>query len=115
MRNRETQMFTSTFSTETNKTMKVIPTTNGSSCCGFLIKMCFGHQVVTIHPALIMGCHCESMIIYRMAKSKYAESTLATLAPQSSQARASGENLNYVTQVPQAMSSSEILNYLLSH
>ena len=32
----------------------------------------------------------------------------ATLAPQTWQARASGENLNYVTQAPQAVSSGEI-------
>ena len=38
----------------------------------------------------------------------------ATLAPQARQARTSGENLNYVTLVPQARPSSEILNYLLS-
>ena len=41
-----------------------------------------------------------------------------TLAPQSRQARASGENLNYVTLVPQARqerASGEILNYSLSH
>ena len=35
----------------------------------------------------------------------------ATLAPQ---ARASGENLNYMTLAPQARQSGEILNYLLS-
>ena len=38
-------------------------------------------------------------------------------APQTSQARASGENLNYMTLVPQARQerpSGEILNYLLS-
>ena len=39
----------------------------------------------------------------------------ATLAPQVRQARASGENLNYVTLAPQARPSGEILNYLLSH
>ena len=39
----------------------------------------------------------------------------ATLAPQARQARASGDNLNYVTLVPQARPSGEILNYLLSH
>ena len=33
------------------------------------------------------------------------------LAPQAKQARASGENLNYVTLVPQARPSGEILNY----
>ena len=41
----------------------------------------------------------------------------ATLAPQERQARASGENLNYVTLVPQARQarpSGEILNCLLS-
>ena len=41
----------------------------------------------------------------------------ATLAPQARQARASGENLNYVTLAPQARQarpSGEILNYLLS-
>ena len=41
----------------------------------------------------------------------------ATLAPQARQARASGENLNYVTLAPQARQarlSVEILNYLLS-
>ena len=38
----------------------------------------------------------------------------ATLAPQARQARASGENLNYVTLAPQARPSVEILNYLLS-
>ena len=39
----------------------------------------------------------------------------ATLAPHASQARAGGENLNYVTLAPQAKASGEILNYLLSH
>ena len=39
----------------------------------------------------------------------------ATLAPQARQARASGENLNYVTLVPQARPSGEIFDYLLSH
>ena len=38
----------------------------------------------------------------------------ATLAPQARQARASGENLNYVTPAPQARPSGEILNYSLS-
>ena len=37
-----------------------------------------------------------------------------TLAPQTRQARASGENLNYATLAPQARPSGEILNYLLS-
>ena len=37
-----------------------------------------------------------------------------TLAPQARQARASDENLNYVTLAPQARPSGEILNYLLS-
>ena len=36
----------------------------------------------------------------------------ATLAPQ---ARASGENLNYVALAPQARPSSEMMNYSLSH
>ena len=35
----------------------------------------------------------------------------ATLAPQARQARASGENLNYVTPALQARPSDEILNY----
>ena len=40
----------------------------------------------------------------------------ATLAPQARQARASGENLNYVTLAPQArQASGEILNFLLHH
>ena len=42
----------------------------------------------------------------------------ATLAPQTRQARAIGENLNYVTLAPQARQarpSGEILNYSLSH
>ena len=40
----------------------------------------------------------------------------ATLAPQQRQARASGENLNYMTLALQArQGSGEILNYLLSH
>ena len=39
----------------------------------------------------------------------------ATLAPQPRQARASGENLNYMTLAPQTRPSGEILNYLLSH
>ena len=42
----------------------------------------------------------------------------ATLALQTRQARASGENLNYVILAPLARkpkSSGEILNYLLSH
>ena len=41
----------------------------------------------------------------------------ATLAPQARQAKASGENLNYMTLAPQARQarpSGEILNYLLS-
>ena len=41
----------------------------------------------------------------------------AMLAPQAMQARASGENLNYMTLAPQARQarpSGEILNYLLS-
>ena len=38
----------------------------------------------------------------------------ATLAPQARQARASGENLNYLTLASQAMPSCENLNYLLS-
>ena len=38
----------------------------------------------------------------------------ATLAPQARQARASGENLNYVTLASQASPSGEILSYLLS-
>ena len=37
------------------------------------------------------------------------------LAPQTRQARASGEILNYVTLAPQGRPSGEILNYLLSH
>ena len=36
------------------------------------------------------------MIMYRMAKFTSAESP-STLAPQAKEARASGENLNYVT------------------
>ena len=39
----------------------------------------------------------------------------ATRMPQARQARASGENLNYVTLAPQARPSGKILNYLLSH
>ena len=42
----------------------------------------------------------------------------ATLAPQARQAKASSENLNYMTLAPQgrqARPSGEILNYLLSH
>ena len=42
----------------------------------------------------------------------------ATLAPQARQARASGENLNYMTLAPQARKArprGEILNYMLSH
>ena len=35
----------------------------------------------------------------------------ATLAPQARQARASGENLNYMTLAPQARQSGDILNY----
>ena len=41
----------------------------------------------------------------------HPNATLATLARQ---ARASGEDLNYVTLAPQAMPSGEILNYSLS-
>ena len=40
----------------------------------------------------------------------------ATLVPQTRQARASGENLNYITLAPQAMQarpSGKILNYSL--
>ena len=43
---------------------------------------------------------------------------MATLVPLVRQARASGENLNYITLAPQARQarpSGEILNYLLSH
>ena len=51
---------------------------------------------------------------YRMEKNKSTESPYnATLAPQARQAKASGENLNYVTlasQARQARPSSEILN-----
>ena len=43
---------------------------------------------------------------------KSAESPKATLALQ---ARASGENFNYMMLAPQAKQSGEILNYLLSH
>ena len=53
---------------------------------------------------------------YRMAKFKSAELLShpnATLTPQARQARASGENLNYLTLAPQAR-TSEILNYSLS-
>ena len=39
----------------------------------------------------------------------------ATLAPQARQARASGENFNYMRQVTQARPIGEILNYSLSH
>ena len=40
----------------------------------------------------------------------------ATLAPQARQAKASGENLKYMTLAPQARRlSGEILNYSLSH
>ena len=39
----------------------------------------------------------------------------ATLVPQARQARASGENLNYVTLAPQARQRGEILNYLVSY
>ena len=38
----------------------------------------------------------------------------ATLVPQARQARASGENLNYVTLAPKARPSGEIFNYSLS-
>ena len=44
--------------------------------------------------------------------------TIATLAPQVRQARASGENLNFATLAPQARQanlSGEILNYSLIH
>ena len=54
-------------------------------------------------------------MIYRMAKFKLAESPNAKLAPQARQARVSDENLNYVTLVPQARPSGEILNNSLSH
>ena len=39
----------------------------------------------------------------------------ATIVQQARQARASGENFNYVTLAPQLRSSGKILNYLLSH
>ena len=58
------------------------------------------------------------MIIYRMTKIKSAELPYnATLAPQTRQAIASGENLNYMTLAPharQARPSGEKLNYSLS-
>ena len=39
----------------------------------------------------------------------------ATLVPQARQARASGENLNYMTLAPQASIGGEIVDFLLSH
>ena len=51
-----------------------------------------------------------------LSNFKAAESGLmATLAPQAKQARASGENLNYMTLAPQARPSGEMMNYSLSH
>ena len=51
---------------------------------------------------------------YRMARINLQSHPIATLAPQARQARASGENLNYVTLAPWTRLSGEILNYLLS-
>ena len=51
---------------------------------------------------------------YRMAKFNLLSHPNPTLAPQARQARASGENLNYLTLAPQARPSGEILNYSLS-
>ena len=59
----------------------------------------------------------RSMIIYRMAKNNPLSHPDATLVSQARQARASGENLNYVilaSKARQARSSGDILNYLLS-
>ena len=55
------------------------------------------------------------MIIYRIEKFKSTESPNATLAPQTRQAKASGENFNYMTLAPQARQarvSGESLNYM---
>ena len=39
---------------------------------------------------------------------------MATLAPETRQAKAGDENLNYAALAPQARQSGEIFNYLLS-
>ena len=55
------------------------------------------------------------MIIYRMANLNPLSCPNTILAPQARQARASGENLNYVTLAPiarQAKPSGEILKLL---
>ena len=46
--------------------------------------------------------------------AKFKVTLNATLVPQASKARASGENLNYMTLAPQARPRGEILNYSLS-
>ena len=59
----------------------------------------------------------EPMIRNRMAKLNLLSHPNSTIAPQARQARASGENLNFVTLAPkarQARLSGEILNYSLS-
>ena len=53
-----------------------------------------------------------SMIIYRMKKKSLSPPN-ATLAPHARQARASGENLKYVTLAPQARPNFELLAELL--
>ena len=50
----------------------------------------------------------------RQARASGENLSYMTLVPQTRQARASGENLNNVTLVSQARGSGEILNYLLS-
>ena len=50
----------------------------------------------------------------RQARASGENLNYVTLAPQARQARASGENLKYMTLAPQARPSGEIFNYLLS-
>ena len=70
------------------------------------------------NPTHVAALACTSMIIYIGLKNlNLLSQPNATLAPQARQARASGENLNYVTLAPQARKagpSGDILNYSLS-
>ena len=82
----------------------------------------FMHQMTTFSVTKLCILHPETRVtndysigwqnLYLLSQPN------ATLVPQTRRARASGENLNYVTlasQTRQARSSDEILNYLLSY